>query len=99
MQSLKIGGGGFTKPTGTSYNFDKVRSGAPGGLIKKSSSGMLRGRPFDSEGGGGGGAGTFGRVRLFIFITDSAGKFYFRVNRGQGGGLACNIAYLVAGMF
>ena len=35
----------------------------------------FRGRPFDSEGGGGGGAGTFGRDRLFIFITGSAGKF------------------------
>ena len=29
----KIGGGG-TKPTGTSYNFDKVRSGAPDGRLK-----------------------------------------------------------------
>ena len=27
------------------------------------------------RGGGGGGAGTFGRDRLFIFITGSAGKF------------------------
>ena len=26
-------------------------------------------------GGGGGGPGTFGRDRLFIFITGSAGKF------------------------
>ena len=53
----------------------------------------LRGRPFDSEGGG---AGTFGRDRLFIFITGSAGKFIFgyiedRIfifnrNRKKGGG-------------
>ena len=33
----------------------------------------LMGRPFDSEGGGG--PSTFGRDRLFIFITCSAGKF------------------------
>ena len=31
----------------------------------------IRGRLFDSEGG----PGTFGRDRLFIFITCSAGKF------------------------
>ena len=36
--------------------------------------GDFRGRPFDSEGGGGA-PGTFGRDRLFIFITGSAGKF------------------------
>ena len=36
---------------------------------------LIRGQPFDPEGGGGGGAGTFGRDRLFIFITGSAGKF------------------------
>ena len=32
---------------------------------------VVRGRPFDPEGGG----GTFGRNRLFIFFTGSAGKF------------------------
>ena len=36
----------------------------------------LRGRPFEPEGWG---AGTFGRERLFIFITGNL----FRVNRGQ----------------
>ena len=35
---------------------------------------ILRGRPFDSEGAG---AGKFGRDRLFIFITGSAGKKLF----------------------
>ena len=35
---------------------------------------LIRGPPFDSEGGGGG-AGTFGRYRLFIFIACSTGKF------------------------
>ena len=34
IHSLKIGKGG-TKPTGTSFNFDKVRSGAPDGLYGK----------------------------------------------------------------
>ena len=34
IHSLKIGGGG-TKPTGTSYNFDKVWSGAPDDRLVK----------------------------------------------------------------
>ena len=46
--------------------FEKARGRGWGGGV--------RGRLFDSEGGGGG-AGTFGRDRLFVFITDSAGKF------------------------
>ena len=35
IHRLKIGGGGFTKPRGTSCNFDKVWSGAPDGRLGK----------------------------------------------------------------